>query len=136
LAYRFGLESTTGAYVTSVRQGCEFEILPLNPVLQTEGSDETSVDQVKIKRGQNKSLPVDEQTITMSLMSCLPFNKPKERPSWLCKQLLAYRFGLESTTGAYVTSVRQGCEFEILPLNPVQKGIVCKKLFKFTNDFC
>jgi hypothetical protein len=46
--------------------------------LQTEGSDETSVDQVKIKRGQNKSLPVDEQT--MSLMSCLPFNKPKERP--------------------------------------------------------
>ena len=48
--------------------------------LQTEGSDETSVDQVKIKRGQNKSLPVDEQTITMSLMSCLPFNKPKERP--------------------------------------------------------
>jgi hypothetical protein len=29
-----------------------------------------------------------------------------------------------STTGTYVTSV-QGCEFEILPLNPVQKGIVC-----------
>ena len=46
--------------------------------LQTEGSDETSVDQVKIKCGQNKSLPVDEQT--MSLMSYLPFNKPKERP--------------------------------------------------------
>lgn len=35
--------------------------------LQTEGSDETSVDQVKIKRGQNKSLPVDEKT--MSVMS-------------------------------------------------------------------
>jgi hypothetical protein len=34
--------------------------------LQTEGSDETSVE-VKIKRGQNKSLPVDEQT--MSVMS-------------------------------------------------------------------
>ena len=46
--------------------------------LQTEGSDETSVDQVKIKCSQNKSLPVDEQT--MSLMSCLPFNKLQERP--------------------------------------------------------
>jgi hypothetical protein len=43
--------------------------------LQTEGSDETSVDQVKIKCSQNKSLPVDEQT--MSLMSCLPSQSKK-----------------------------------------------------------
>ena len=45
--------------------------------VQSEGTDVASVDHIKVKRGQDKSLPVDEQTV--SLMDCLPFTKPKQR---------------------------------------------------------
>jgi hypothetical protein len=45
--------------------------------VQFEGTDVAYVDHIKVKRGQDKSLPIDEQTV--SLMDCLPFTKPKQR---------------------------------------------------------
>jgi len=45
--------------------------------VQSEGTDVASVDHIKEKRGQDKSLPVDDQTVL--LMDCLQFTKPKQR---------------------------------------------------------
>jgi hypothetical protein len=37
--------------------------------VQSEGTDVASVDHIKVKRGQDKSLPVDEETIVNGLLT-------------------------------------------------------------------
>ena len=60
--------------------------------VQSEGTDVASVDHIKVKHGQDKSLPVDEQTV--SLMDCLPFTKPKQRCEPLVTRTLINQFCL------------------------------------------